>query len=274
MSDRALADVESIVARVAASRRYRDVDRALVRRMAVEELPRARNPDDAAKRVKRRLHQAVGAFARGGPSLDAVARTWRGDLADPAFRAACVRVMATHASSAERAPFLEWFFEPIWAAAGGTPARILDLGCGLGPLALPWMGLAPTAPISAVDADGSALATVEAFLALVGQPHRTEERDLCTTTIDVPADIALLLKMVTTLDRQDAAAAARLVGGLAVRHAVVSFTRRSLGGRTARGMERTYRARMDRLADEVGAIEVSEASVPNELVFVVTLAHG
>jgi len=56
-----------IVQRVRSSSRYRAVDAALVARLAAEELPKARNVDDAVKRVKRRLHQAVGAFrsARG-----------------------------------------------------------------------------------------------------------------------------------------------------------------------------------------------------------------
>ncbi len=268
-----MSDLEAVVARVAGSRRYRAVDADLVRRLAGEELPHARNVDDAARRVRRRLHQAVGAFARGGASLDPVVSAWNGDTADPAFRAACVRVMASHASTAERTPFLERFFDPIWTAAGGAPASLLDLGCGLGPLALPWMGLDRAAPITAVDVDGNALATVETFLALVGQPHRIEERDLADATVDAPADVALLLKLVTTLDRQDPAAAARLLRGLRTRHAVISFTRRSLGGR-GRDMERTYRERMDRLGGEIDALEVVEASVPSELVFVVTFAGG
>ena len=268
-----MSDLEAVVTRVAGSRRYRAVDATLVRRLAGEELPRARNVDDAARRVRRRLHQAVGAFARGSASLGAVIDAWTGDLADPAFRAACARVMASHASTAERTPYLHRFFDPIWTAAGGAPASLLDLGCGLGPLALPWMGLDRSAPITAVDVDGHALASVDAFLGLVGQPHRIEERDLADATVESPADVALLLKLVTTLDRQDAAAAARVLANLRARHAVVSFTLRSLGGRS-RGMERTYRDRMDRLAVDVGASAVTEASVPNELVFVVTLARG
>jgi 16S rRNA (guanine(1405)-N(7))-methyltransferase len=268
-----VTDIEAVVARVAGSRRYRAVDADLVRRLAGEELPRARNVDEAARRVRRRLHQAVGAFARGTTSLDAVTSAWHGDRADPGFRAACLRVMASHASTAERAPFVERFFDPIWAATGGTPASLLDLGCGLGPLALPWMGLDRAATVSAVDVDGAALAVVETFLALVGQPHRTQELDLVDATVNDAADVALALKVVTTLDRQDPAAAARLLRNLTARHAVISFTRRSLGGR-GRGMERTYRERMDRLAADVGATEVTEASVPNELVFVVTLSGG
>ena len=135
------------------------------------------------------------------------------------------------------------------------------------------MGLAPDAALVAVDVDGSALATVEAFLDMVGQPHRTLGRDLCTVAPDEAGDVALLLKLVTTLDRQDAEAAARLLGSLRARHAVVSFTRRSLGGRS-RGMERTYRERLERLARDINAREVHEASVANELVFVLEMAGG
>lgn len=265
-------DLERLIGRVGASRRYRDLDPALVRRLAAEELPRTGSHDEAVKRVKRRLHQAVGAFTLGAASIEPIQRAWTGDLADPGFRAACRAALATHASADERIPHLSTFYRSVWELTG-TPATLLDLGCGLGPLALPWMALKRSATLLAIDVDGHALATVNAFLELVGQPHRVIERDLCSATVDEPAEVALLLKLVTTLDRQDPGAAARLVGGLRARRAVVSFTRRSLGGRR-RGMERTYRARMDRLATDVGATDVREASVPNELVFVMSLSRG
>ncbi|HEX2767635.1 MAG TPA: hypothetical protein VHR55_13470 [Candidatus Limnocylindria bacterium] len=262
-----------IVERVLRSRRYHDVDRALVARLAEEEIARARNADDAVKRVKRRLHQAVGAF-RGAAAADplaAVRAAWSGDLAAPELRAACAEVLATHASTRERLGDLPGFFAPIWAATG-RPGRLLDVGCGLGPLALPWMDLPRTTTYHAVDADRRPLETVRAFLELVGQPHVVEARDAVADPPDEPADVALVLKLVTTLDRQDPNAAARLLDRLPVRHAVVSFTRRSLGGR-GRDLERAYRERMGRLRAETPRIVgVTETSVPSELVFVLELA--
>lgn len=262
-----------IVQRVLRSSRYRDVDRSLLGRLAEEELPRSRSTDEAVKRVKRRLHQAVGAFrgpTRPGPTADA----WRGDLADPAFRSACAIAMRSHASTRERIPHVERFYAGIWARTA-VPGRLLDLGCGLNPLALPWMAL-DDATYLASDADARPLAAVREFLDLVGQPHRVERRDLVVDPPTEPADVALLLKLVTTLDRQDPDAVSRLLRMLDVRHAVVSFTTRSLGGR-AKGMEHTYRDRLERLASDVGRVtDVAEASVPNELVFVLTLdtRHG
>ncbi len=257
-----------IVERVLRSSRYRDVDRSLLARLAEEELPHSRNADEAVKRVKRRLHQAVGAF-RGADRADAIEAAWTGSLTDIAFKAACADALRTHASTRERVPHLDAFYQGIWSLTG-LPTRVLDLGCGLNPLALPWMGLSQRAVYLASDVDRRPLTRVATFLALVGQPHAVEARDLVTSPPGQEADVALLLKVVTTLDRQDPGAATRLVRALRVRHAVISLPRASLGGR-GKGMERTYRGRLDRLADDAGRVgAVAEASVPHELVFVLT----
>ena len=80
----------------------------------------------------------------------------------------------------------------------------------------------------------------------------------------------MLLKLVPLLDRQDPATAASVLQAVNARHAVVSFPSRSLsGGR--RGMVATYRARLEDLASELEVREMREASVRNELVFVLTL---
>lgn len=253
-----------IVERVRRSRRYAAVDPALIERIAVEELPKARSADEAVKRVKRRLHQAVGAFHRPGRGGEA----W--PAGDPeTLRGACLERMRTHASTRERLPHLDRFYRGIWERTG-VPRRLLDLGCGLGPLSLPWMEI-DDAHVTAMDVDAGALRTVAGFLGAVGQPHRVEARDLVAAPPDEPADVALLLKLVTTLDRQDREAATRLVRGLRVGHAVVSFSTRSLAGR-ADARQRTYRDRAERLAADAGRVwTLEEASIPGELVFVLAL---
>lgn len=258
-----------IVERVRRSTRYRAVDPELVARLASEELAKARNVDDAVKRVKRRLHQAVGAFRSGrAPSSG----RWPAD--DPAaLRRACLDAMRGHASTRERVPHLDAFYPAIWAITG-VPRRVLDLGCGLNPLALPWMGIG-AATYHAIDVEASGLDLVRGFLEAAAQPHVVELRDLVADTPTEPADVVLLLKLVTTLDRQHADAAATLLRALRADHAVVSFAARSLGGRVSH--ERTYRSRLDRLVADAGCVrDITERSVPGELVFVLELepAHG
>lgn len=261
--------IERISERVASSRRYRDVEPGLVSRFAREEAPHARNLDDAVKRVKRRLHQAVGAFEGQRISLDAIRAAYDGSLDAPAFRDACRAALAGHASTAERADHLE----ALGAVVRATGAQsLVDLGCGLGPLALPWYGLPRSAQLTAIDVDRRALGTVEAFLELIGQAHEAREQDLVADPSTPAADLALLLKLVTTLDRQDAGAAERVIRGLDTPRAIVSFPARSLGSR--RRLDRAYRERMDELLQALGGRvqNATEASVPNELVYVLTLA--
>lgn len=262
---------------VAQSRRYRAVDPSVVRRLADEELSRARSTDDAVKRVKRRLHQAVGAYRPGAAAalereMERLAAARRADASGAELRSVCRDLLWRHASTRERLPFVDRFYAGIWDATRQTPASLIDLGCGLAPLALPWMGLPPFARYVALDADASAVALVEGFLSLVAQPHEADVRDLAVP-FEVPAtDVALLLKLVPILDHQDPDAAQRLIAGLSANHVVVSFPVRSLGGHR-RGMESTYRRRTDELIAGLGARvrEVSEASIPNELVMVMTM---
>jgi len=275
--------IRAVAEAVAESRRYRAVDPSVVRRLAREELGRAHGRDDAVKRVKRRLHQAVGAY-RPGVGGDQLARDLerlraaRGrDPSGAELRAACQSLLARHASTRERLPFLDRYYAGIWDATGGAPATLVDLGCGLAPLALPWMGLSSSVRYHVIDADTAAIQLVDAFLSLVGQPHLAVARDLAAPFTPPAADVALLLKLVPILDRQDSTASLRLLRSLHARHVVLSFPVRSLGGRR-RGMESTYRRRVDSLLAALvpGVQHLTEASVPNELVVVATLggAHA
>ena len=64
-----------------------------------------------------------------------------------------------------------------------------------------WASL-PTRPTSPPMSTGGRWPTVASFLELVGQPHAVEVRDVVERPPVDEADVALLLKLVTTLDRQ------------------------------------------------------------------------
>lgn len=273
------AETEQVLAALASSRRYRGVDGALIRRLAVEELAHSRTPAAAVKSVKRRLHQAIGAYGSAAGGARGVMddlnrlRAAAADSSGAGMRAVCREVLGRHASTRERLPHVEGFYPRIWELIGGAPDRLIDLGCGVAPLSLPWMNLGSHVLYRAVDVDAAQLALVDGFLSLVGQPHLVEARDLIAAGAPQKrVDAALLLKLIPILDRQDPGAALRLLSNLRARHAIVSFPILSLGGR-GKGMERTYRRRFETLVSELGARigGLAEASVPNELVFVLTL---
>jgi 16S rRNA (guanine(1405)-N(7))-methyltransferase len=269
--------IRAVADRVAASRRYRVVDLSVVRRLVSEELARARTDEEAVKRVKRRLHQAVGAYRGPGDAhlerdLERLDAAQAQDPSGAELRTVCRDLLSRHASTRERLPYLDRFYAGIWEAMGGSPANLLDLGCGIAPLSLPWMDLPATGRYHATDADGAAIRLVDGFLSLVGQPHLAEARDLATEFALPRVDVALLLKLVPILDRQDSAAVTRLLRRLEARNLVLSFPVRSLGGH-GKGMEATYRRRVDAILRDLEprVEQVAEASVANELVMVLML---
>jgi 16S rRNA (guanine(1405)-N(7))-methyltransferase len=266
-------DPEVVLSRVAVSRRYRHVAQAVVLRLAAEEIPKSRNLAEAEKRTKRRLHQIFGAYT-GQPDyprllVDMASARSSGDA--EAVRALCREAMTLHASTRERLPALDAFYNALLAITG-TPMSVLDLACGLNPLAAPWMRMADGARYVAWDIDAHLVGFVGGCLDLLGIEQQAGLRDIVgdPPVADTRVDLALLLKSVPCLDQQDPDAAARILRGIDARHIVVSFPTQSLSGRS-KGMARTYRTRFAALLDTIGwqHRRVEEVEVPGELAFVV-----
>jgi 16S rRNA (guanine(1405)-N(7))-methyltransferase len=268
---------EAVLARVGVSRRYRHVVDSVVLRLAAEEIPKSRNLAEAEKRTKRRLHQIFGAYT-GQPDyerllIEIAAAQDRSD--DDAVRLLCREAMTLHASTRERLPLLDRFYDTVLDVTG-VPSSVLDLACGLNPLALPWMRLPTGTRYVAWDIDAQLVGFVGRFLDLMGIDQTVGLRDIVADPpeADTPVDLALLLKSVPCLDQQDPDAATRILRGITARHIVVSFPTHSLSGR-GKGMARTYRARFAMLLDTLGWQErrVDEIELPGELVFVVLSAE-
>jgi 16S rRNA (guanine(1405)-N(7))-methyltransferase len=230
-----------VVAAVLQSRRYRWLAPDVVSRLARAELTRSFTVPEAIKRTKRRLHQIFGAYVsdiRADAALAAVAAAQRsGDPA--AVRTACAALLRQHASTRERLPLLDTFYRDIFGATG-APRVLLDLACGLNPLCWPWMNLAPDTQYTAYDIDRRVIQLVGGFLTLCGVPHTVDVLDLAARSPAQSGDVALLLKALPCLERQEAGSARRLLTELNVRHVVVSFPTRSLGG-ASKGMLHQYR---------------------------------
>jgi len=144
--------VAEVVRSVLANAKYADLAPALVAEVAAQELGKGRRRKDAIKEVKTRLHRSVGAY------WDSYAdyALWRATLEaapDDVARATQLRViLRSHHSMRERLPFLDEFYATLFDGIG--PVRgVLDLGCGLNPLARPWMRLPDDAVYLACDVD-------------------------------------------------------------------------------------------------------------------------
>jgi 16S rRNA (guanine(1405)-N(7))-methyltransferase len=268
-----MPDLETIVTDVSSSKKYGAVCLDTIRRVAERELIRHHSLKAATKATKRKLHQVYGAFES---ALDY-------DLAyqelsaacdsgsEQALKAVCRDIMATHSSTNERLPILDRFYLGIFELTG-RPASLLDLGCGLNALALPWMGLPQSLRYIALDIDSERIHFVNRFLALIGLEPLARCQDILSHPPGDDADLALLLKMSPSLERQEPGATLRLMEQVNAPTVVVSYAVKSLGGRE-KGMVGHYQQYFAQLVAEQ-EWTVKELVLESELVFVVDKATG
>jgi 16S rRNA (guanine(1405)-N(7))-methyltransferase len=209
-----------------ASAKYTGLDEGFVHRIAGEASDRFRTHHTAVKYAKRKLHQAVGAFVTGPPGV-AVRSCVSAIEAGVPVREACAAAMRRHASTAERAVVLEEFYRQIetWC---GRPSTVADLACGLSPLAIPWLAMAPRAAYWCCDVDRDLAAALPALSEPFGVTVLAQARDLVRPADLPPADLVLLLKVLTTLEQQRSGSARDLLAALDAPQVAVSLPRGSL----------------------------------------------
>jgi 16S rRNA (guanine(1405)-N(7))-methyltransferase len=158
--------------------------------------------------------------------------------------------MRHHASTRERLPILDSFYNTVFEALPPI-ASVLDVACGLNPLAIPWMPLAPGATYTACDLYADMIDFLNGFFRLAGIDGRAQVCDLISGPPRQRADLALVLKTLPTLDQIARDAGRDLLRALDTPYMLVSFPARSLGGRDKR-MAEHYAERFEALVGAEG----------------------
>ncbi|MBK8905716.1 MAG: 16S rRNA methyltransferase [Anaerolineaceae bacterium] len=259
--------LKSLTEQVRQGSKYRDIAPELVRRIGAQELAKRRSLKEAVKATKNKLHQIGAAYQPGRINYEeGLALLREAAVSSPHFRAICHSIMQAHASTRERLLFIDEFYRVT--LAGLPPIRtVLDLACGLNPLAYPWLPLPPDVHFTAVDIYGDMLNFIQSFFAIAGVNGRTQQRDIIGRPPTEPADLILLLKTLPCLEQVDKHAAANLVDALNGRYLLISYPAQSLGGRS-KGMVENYTRHFEMLADGRNW-QVQRFEFPTELAFLV-----
>lgn len=270
-------DSEVVVQAILHSPKYRALDAGMVRWVVARELAKGRPIAEAEKAARAKLHQVVMAYLPERPAVE----RWLAELEQApdatALRAVCRHVLTSHASARERLAQLEHFYAPIFAPilsgphGAQPPLRVLDLACGLNPMALPWMGLPSGSHLMACDVQSDLTGFLARALPLL-TPHTgvTSEAFAWNLLEGAPprrADVALVLKTLPCLEQLDAELPRRLLLSIDAPLLVVSFPVRSLGGR-AKGMATSYATRFEALLAEL-ALSAERLPAQDELIYLV-----
>ena len=246
----AAPDVDSIVSRVQRTAKYAPLCESVIRRAARQAASRYRTSKEAEKATRRRLHQVYGAYLEDewlALLSQAVDGMRDEDRADP--RSFCRPLLDLHASTRERVHDVDDLFGEIFEQTG-PPSRILDLACGLNPIAIPWMGLAEACHYTAVDLHAGLSDTLSRFFGALGVRGEVVCGDALDWS-DFQVDVVMMLTVLPCLARQEKDADLAILRRIQSPWVVVSYPARSLSGRDV-GMSAHYEARLRQIAERCG----------------------
>lgn len=239
--------LQSLVAAVTASAKYRQVSPDLIAAVGRRELAIRSSWKEALKATKSKLHQVAGAYQDQKIDYNEALN----DLNDASgsaetFRETCRRIMGSHASTRERLSILDQFFEETLTSIGPI-CSVVDIACGLNPLAWSWMPLCIDVEYVAYDIYKDTMQFIAGFMQIAGINGHAEVRDVLSHPPEEAVDLALILKTLPCLEQLDKSAAFTLLDAVKARNLLISYPVRSLGGRR-KGMVGHYDAHFAALA--------------------------
>ncbi|MDE0141794.1 MAG: hypothetical protein OXI80_12510 [Caldilineaceae bacterium] len=270
--------LDQALATILAARKYRCIHPGLARDVAAAELAKGRTLKEAVKAAKSQLHQSTAAYIRRNLNYDYALHELRTTVAafkcdpgsdpsaDPAVRTLLRRLMAAHASTHERLPILDTLYPQLFQRL--PPVRsILDIACGLHPLARPWMPLSPDVKYFAFDIFADQIDFLNRFFDAMGYAGAAAQRNALDDKGTHPADIAFLLKTLPCLEQIESGAGERLLHRIDAPILIVSFPNQTLAGRK-QGMAQHYAANFLSQIKKAGW-QADSLTYPSELVYIV-----
>lgn len=227
-------DTEAIVDRILESKKYRDsgLNRETVRDLVFQESPHQPSSKKLIKSVKRKLHNIVAPYL-GEPDYSSLKMELvqiSTEIPDSSeVKAFCKSVLSKHASTRERIPIIEEFYERLFEHTG-KPNTLLDLACGMHPFAFPWMGLPPSVQYHAYDIIQPRIDFINNFFNQVGLQPLAENRDVLVNPPEIEADMALIFKEAHRMEKRQPGCNKALWESLSVKILAVSLPVQNLAG--------------------------------------------
>jgi len=266
--------LDQLVEAVLASRSYRNISRDFIDVLGSQELVKRSSLKEAIKATKNKLHQVGGAYIEG----EAHYRSWIAQLRQAGahgdkklLKQACMGMMGYHVSTRERLPILEQFYTTLLADL--PPIRsVIDIACGLHPLAIPWMSLGQDVQYYAYDIYRDMADFLNEFMDLIQVQGGAQACDVIQHCPAFKVDLAFMLKAIPCLEQIDKNAGLRLLEAINADHLLVSFPVHSLGGRK-KGMVMNYEVRFRELVEHRNWL-IERFEFPTELVFRIVKRKG
>ncbi|MEK6962968.1 MAG: hypothetical protein AABX70_00980 [Nanoarchaeota archaeon] len=200
----------------------------LVKTKSWSEFARSKECEAVSKEVRSRLREVYGVFW-SNQKREALLKS----LIQNPFEEAHDKILALHTSTKERLPYYEEVYEKIFAITG-KPKKILDLACGLNPIAYPYLDCKPEYLANELcESDAFFIQSFFDGLKIQGQAFAFNVLQFSKTPFAdfLRCDVCFLFKALDSLEAIDWGFSEKLLSNIPTTWLVVSFPTRSLGGK-------------------------------------------
>ncbi|MHC1783463.1 MAG: hypothetical protein AB9891_12050 [Anaerolineaceae bacterium] len=235
------ATPDQIYEEILSGAKYRNLMPAFTRRICEQECIKGRSHKETVKTVRGKLHQAGAAYQEKGipyNQLKSGLESLNQSTSLDEWKTFGLSAMQHHASTSERLSILEHFFQESLAEIAPVHS-ILDLACGLNPLAFPFIPLAEEASYLAGDIYLDMVEFLNQAFQKAPLNGQAFSIDLAAEIPQQPVQVAFLLKTLPCMEQQVKDYGRRLLNEIKAEHLLVSFPIYSLGGRS-KGMAEHY----------------------------------
>jgi 16S rRNA (guanine(1405)-N(7))-methyltransferase len=227
-------DLEQFINRIIDSKKYRDsgLNKNTIQDLLVKEAPHHQSSKKLLKSVKRKLHNIVAPYL-GEPDYEYLKGQLE-QIKDTALDSSevkdfCKSILAGHASTEERLPYIEKFYTRLFEKTG-KPEVLMDLACGLHPLAFPWMSLPLSVQYHAFDIIQPRIDFLNRFFHKLGLEPLAKNRDILVNPPKIKADLALIFKEAHRMEKRQPGCNKDLWASLDVETLAVSLPTQNLSG--------------------------------------------
>jgi len=236
------------------SKKYANIDETVILRITTEIIPKYTKRKDIIKAVKKELHIIHDSYLLDDchKKADTLITNYTG-LNITTDRELTLKLLPLHSSTKERLCQVKEIYQYLNEYIN-TEDKILDIGCGFNPFALPFLDNKPKM-YTAYDINTATITLLNKYFNHTTLPYQALINDAANQTPKEQADTALLFKIFPLLERQKKGHAFELLKELNCQLFIVSFPLKSASGKE-KGMEQFYSAHFEtKLSNDFSIID-------------------
>lgn len=268
-------EIQRLIETIQTSRKYRDLglNSDTILDLVLQEAPHHTSLKKLRKSVRRKLHNIVAPYLGEPDYASLTAELQAIETSSPdsqEIREFCLKTLSKHASTAERIPFMTPFYQQIFEITG-LPETVLDLACGLHPLAFPWMGLPSSTQYHAFDIIQPRIDFINGFFNKLGLAPLAKNRDILMHPPQIHADLCFFFKEAHRFEKRSPGCNQAFWASLNAQWLAISLPTQNLAG-THSLLEQHRALVLENLpqGNHIG----HELSFENEIVFLVEKPGG